>query len=69
MISDKAKAIYALAKDMDSLLEDSQRIHLAMQNCTEAYTLSMRKHSKAQEVIALKLAALQDSITKIQESK
>ena len=62
MISDKAKAVSALAEQMDGLLEDSQRIQLAMHNCTEAYTLSMRKHSNAQEVISVKLAAIQDAI-------
>lgn len=66
MISDKAKAIHELAKEMDKLLEDSQRINLAMQNCTNAYLLNMRKHSNSQEVISQKLAALQDTIVRLQ---
>jgi len=66
MISNKAKALHALANEMDTLLEDSQRIFLAMRNCTEAYTLKMRKHSDSQEVITQKLAALQETITKLE---
>lgn len=66
MISDKAKALSQAAKEMDTLLEDSQRIFLAMRNCTETYTLNMRKHSQAQERISIKLAALQELVIKLE---
>lgn len=66
MISDKAKAICALAEEMDALLEESQAVYVEMNNTVQVHTLKMRTCSNRQEVIINKLAALQDAINGIQ---
>ena len=66
MISDKAKMICVLAEEMDALLEESQAVYLEMNNTVQLHALKMRACSNRQEVIINKLAALQDTIARIQ---
>lgn len=66
MISDKSKAICVLAEEMDLLLEESQAVYVEMNNIVQLHALKMRACSNRQEVIINKLAALQDTLARIQ---
>ena len=66
MISDTAKAIAEIASEMEELLKTSNSLALlskvTMDNCYH----EMRRLSNKQEVISLKLGALQDTLRKLE---